>query len=338
MPLKYIHHSRKRRILMEKKYAEAAADLSLMKQNMEKVIIGKSGKIDLLLIAFLCRGHVLINDVPGLGKTIMARAFAGSLGALFRRIQCTPDLLPSDLTGISIYNPDTKKFLFRKGPVFSQILLIDEINRATPRTQSALLEAMGENQVSIEGLTMQLPDPFFVIGTQNPVEFEGTFPLPEAQMDRFFLSFDIGYPDAEEELQIIEGQRLIHPIESLQQIIDIEKLAVHRQTVREVFVEQDLRDYIVRIVSATRKNERLALGSSPRGSLALFRAAQAFALLCGRDFVIPDDIKKLIIPVLAHRLILKADAGLKGYSAESLLREISSALDVPIEDREEAGD
>jgi len=327
-----------RRTDMEAKFENAVNDILAIRENMTNVIVGKEEKITLLLIAFLCRGHVLINDVPGLGKTIMARSFARSLGGLFRRIQCTPDLLPSDLTGISIYNPESQKFVFRKGPVFSQILLIDEINRATPRTQSALLESMGENQVSIEGRTMEIPDPFFVIGTQNPVEFEGTFPLPEAQMDRFFLSFDIGYPEQHEELAIIEGQRLGHPIETLTQIMEIGRLAAHRDNVREIFVEHDLRDYIVRLTSATRKNDRVALGASPRGSLALFRASQALALINGRDYVIPDDIKQLVIPVLAHRIVLKANAGLKGYTADKILKELARDMNVPIEDREERSD
>lgn len=317
---------------MKEEFRKVRETARALLENMEKVIVGKRDKLELILIAFLCRGHVLINDVPGLGKTMMARAFAASIGGIFKRIQCTPDLLPSDIIGVSVFNPDTRKFAFRKGPVFSQILLVDEINRATPRTQSALLESMGENQVSIEGTSMPVPDPFFVIATQNPVEFEGTFPLPEAQMDRFFLSFDIGYPSPEEEVAIVDGQRITHPITALQAITDMETIAGLRQVMGEVYVEEDLKSYIVSLASATRTDPRLALGCSPRGSIFLFKAAQAYALLLDRDYVIPDDIKHLAAFVLPHRVIVKAEARLKGYTAPRILHEIIHGQEVPLEE------
>jgi MoxR-like ATPase len=238
--------------------------------------------------------------------------------------------LPADILGVSLYNPETRQFAFRRGPIFSQVLLVDEINRATPRTQSALLEAMGETQVSVEGATLPLPDPFFVLATQNPVEFEGTFPLPEAQMDRFLISFALGYPDSDEELAVVEGQRLGHPIEKLAAVTEIAQAAALRDVVGEVFIERDLAAYIVRLVRATRFDPRLLLGASPRGSLALTRIAQAWAILQGRDYVIPDDVKTLAPFVLAHRLVLRAEARLKGYTAAKVLEEIVGGQDVPI--------
>lgn len=303
-------------------------------ENIEKVIIGKKDKIELLLIAFLSRGHVLINDVPGVGKTMLARAFAVSISGAFKRVQCTPDLLPSDIIGVSIFNPESRQFRFRKGPLFSQILLVDEINRATPRTQSAFLEAMGENQITVEGQTMPSPDPFTLLATQNPVEFEGTFPLPEAQMDRFFFSFDMGYPEADEEMAIIESQQLGHPIDTIKPVTTLESIATFRDIIGKVYIENDLKSYIINMVANTRKDYRLSLGASPRGSLVLVRAAQAYAVLKGRDYVIPDDIKYLAPFALSHRLMVKAESRLKGYTGLKIINEILQSEEVPLEENE----
>ncbi|MCK4907571.1 MAG: MoxR family ATPase [Spirochaetes bacterium] len=316
------------------KATQAAADS--ISANIEKVIVGKHDRIKLLLTAFLCRGHVLINDVPGLGKTMLARAFATSIGGQFKRIQCTPDLLPSDIMGVSIYNPETKKFNFHKGSIFSQIVLVDEINRATPRTQSGFLEAMGENQVSIEGQTFDIPDPFIILATQNPIEFEGTFPLPEAQMDRFFFSFDMGYPTLQDEMDIIEGQRIRHPIEDLKSVIKMDDISGYRDHVSSIYIEDDLKNYIISIVEKTRDDSRLALGVSPRGSIALFKASQALAILNGRDYVIPDDIKFLTPYTLSHRVIVKASSRIKGYTGKTIISEILQAEKVPLEEPGEA--
>ena len=316
------------------KATQAAADS--ISANIEKVIVGKHDRIKLLLTAFLCRGHVLINDVPGLGKTMLARAFATSIGGQFKRIQCTPDLLPSDIMGVSIYNPETKKFNFHKGSIFSQIVLVDEINRATPRTQSGFLEAMGENQVSIEGQTFDIPDPFIILATQNPIEFEGTFPLPEAQMDRFFFSFDMGYPTLQDEMDIIEGQRIRHPIEDLKSVIKMDDISGYRDHVSGIYIEDDLKSYIISLVEKTRDDSRLALGVSPRGSIALFKASQALAILNGRDYVIPDDIKFLTPYTLSHRVIVKASSRIKGYTGKTIISEILQAEKVPLEEPGEA--
>lgn len=317
---------------MDQKIAAAGREIRTVLDNINRVIIGKEEQARLLLLAFLCRGHVLIDDIPGVGKTMLARAFAVSLGGDFRRIQCTPDLLPSDLLGVSIYNPETRRFHFHKGPVFTQFLLVDEINRATPRTQSALLECMGENQVTVDGHTMPVPDPFMVIGTQNPVEFEGTFPLPEAQMDRFFLSLELGYPQPEEELAVIEGQRLAHPIDSLQRVVDPAGFVTLRDLLKGIHIDTDLRRYLLELVTATRRDPRILLGASPRGSLALFRGAQAMALASGRDYVIPDDIKSIAGPVLTHRVIIRSEARMKGYTPGKIIAELVHGQEVPIED------
>lgn len=307
-----------------KKTSEAIID------NIEKVIVGKRDRIKLVLTAFLCKGHILINDVPGLGKTVLAKSFSKTIGGIFKRIQATPDLLPSDITGVSIFNPDIKKFVFRKGPVFSQILLIDEINRATPRTQSALLESMSENQVSVEGTSIPVPDPFFVIATQNPIEFEGTFPLPEAQLDRFLFSIDLGYPTAEEEMAIVMQQNDHHPLDDLQEIINIDEVSKMRNEISNVFVKDDIKKYIIRLVNATRNDERLFLGTSPRGTIFLYKAAQAWAMLEDRDFVTPDDIKYLAPFVLSHRIITKAESRLKGYTAKDIIADILTTMEVPL--------
>jgi MoxR-like ATPase len=291
-------------------------------ENVEKVIIGKSDTIRFLLVAMICEGHVLIEDVPGLGKTMLARSLATSIGGGFKRLQCTPDLLPNDVTGVSIYNQQTSQFEFRQGPVFVNVLLADEINRATPRTQSALLEAMQEQQVTVDGITHQLPRPFLVIATQNPIEFEGTFPLPEAQLDRFLMKLSIGYPSPKEEQMLVLNVRREHPINTLEPVVDAEDLLALQKIVWDVFVEESLQEYIINITNATRKHPDLILGSSPRGSIALFKTAQAFAAIQGRDHVLPDDIQALTAHVLTHRLILKPEAELRGRTASGILKDI----------------
>ncbi len=291
-------------------------------ENVEKVIVGKRRTIELLLVAMLCDGHVLLEDVPGVGKTMLARALTVSLGGVFRRVQCTPDLLPNDITGVSIYNQKTGEFAFHPGPVFANILLVDEINRATPRTQSALLEAMQEGQVSVDGITYPLPRPFLVMATQNPIEYEGTFPLPEAQLDRFLIRLTIGYPDQSDEKLLLNRLRREHPINSLGPVSSPDELSVLQKQVWEVFVDETLQDYIVQLVYATRTHPEVTLGASPRASLALFRAGQALAAIQGRDYVIPDDIQSLVLPVLTHRLITSPEAELRGRTRHRILQEI----------------
>lgn len=299
-------------------------------ENVERVIIGKHDVIELVMVALLCEGHVLLEDVPGSGKTMLARAVAISLGSSFKRLQCTPDLLPNDVTGVSIYNQSNRSFEFRPGPVFANILLADEINRATPRTQSALLEAMQEQQVTVDGDTRALPRPFLVLATQNPIEYEGTFPLPEAQLDRFLMRLTLGYPDAVDEKQILINLRREHPITQLEQVVNGEALIALQKLVWEVYVDDTLQDYIVALSTATRSHPDLALGVSPRGSLALFKASQAYAAAQGRDYVLPDDIKALASITLAHRLIVKPDAELRGYTAEAILAAVveTTPLDI----------
>jgi MoxR-like ATPase len=299
--------------------------------NVEKVIIGKREQIELLLVAMLCQGHVLLEDVPGTGKTMLARSIAISMGIESKRLQCTPDLLPNDITGVSIFLQHESRFEFRPGPLFVNILLADEINRATPRTQSALLEAMQERQVTMDGTTRPLPRPFLVLATQNPIEFEGTFPLPEAQLDRFLMRLSIGYPDNEEERQIIRSQRRAHPIESLEPVVDGQDLLTYNQQVTDIHVDESLADYILQLVQATRTHPDLALGASPRGSLALFKTSQALAALQGRDYVIPDDIKKLAPLTLAHRLIVKPESQLRGRTPASILNDILQRTPLPLE-------
>lgn len=300
--------------------------------NVENVIIGKRTQMELILVAMLCQGHVLLEDVPGTGKTMLARSIAMSMGIDFKRLQCTPDLLPNDIVGVHIFLPHESRFEFHTGPVFTHILLCDEINRATPRTQSALLEAMQEHQVSLAGETHPLPQPFLVMATQNPVEYEGTFPLPEAQLDRFLLRLSMGYPDLEDERTMLRGQRQGHPVERLQAVADGTALTAFRQAVAEVHVDVSLEDYILKIVSRTRTHPDLALGASPRGSLALYKASQALAALKNRDYVIPDDIKQLIPPVLGHRLILKPEGQLRGRTASLVLQGVINSVDVELDD------
>ncbi len=297
--------------------------------NVEKVILGKHEEIRLVLVALLCEGHVLLEDVPGVGKTMLSRAVACSLGCSFARIQCTPDLLPSDLLGVTIYNQKSQDFEFRPGPVFHQVLLADEINRATPKTQSALLECMDERQVTTEGRARPLPRPFLVMATQNPIEYEGTFPLPEAQLDRFLLRIRLGYPSFQAEAEMLASQQHHHPIEDLEQVVGSQELQRMQAMVHEVEVEESLRHYIVRLVQGTREADRLFLGASPRGSQALFRAAQALAAMEGRRFVLPDDIKALVIPALSHRMISRTD-GVGGRAAVEVLQNLLDRLPVPV--------
>jgi MoxR-like ATPase len=299
--------------------------------NVERVIVGKHKEVRLALVALLCQGHLLIEDVPGTGKTVLAKAIARSLGCSFRRIQFTPDLLPSDVTGLSIYNQKTQEFEFRPGPIMAQIVLADEINRATPKTQSALLECMEERQATVDGITHPMPEPFMVIGTQNPIEYEGTFALPEAQLDRFMLRLQLGYPQPLEEIVILDEQKRAHPIEELDEVAGVEELRTMQAGVREIYVDSAVSDYIVRLVNATRSHPDVYLGASPRGSLALYRAGQAYAALSGRDYVIPDDIKVLAVPALAHRLIVKTAATVRDVDAVLIVRELLES--VPIENR-----
>jgi len=297
--------------------------------NVERVIVGKHAEVRLALVALLCQGHLLIEDVPGTGKTMLAKAIARSLGCTFRRIQFTPDLLPSDVTGLSIFNQQTQEFEFRPGPIMAQIVLADEINRATPKTQSALLECMEERQATIDGVTHRMPEPFLVIGTQNPIEYEGTFALPEAQLDRFMLRIQLGYPQPLEEIVILDEQKRTHPLEDLSEVAGVDELRSMQAGVREIYVDSAVADYIVRLVNATRSHPDVYLGASPRGSLALFRAGQAYAALSGRDYVIPDDIKTLAVPALAHRLIIKTAATVRDVDAGLLVRELLDS--VPVE-------
>ena len=302
-----------------------------IRDNVGKVIVGKGDVVDLALIALLCEGHILFEDVPGIGKTTLAKALARSLDCMFRRIQFTPDLLPSDVTGLAVYNQKTQEFEFRAGPLMTQILLADEINRATPRTQSALLEAMQERQITIDGATRVLPRPFLVLATQNPIELEGTFPLPEAQVDRFFMKLELGYPSEDEENAILLRFERDEPLEHLQPVVNTETILAMQRVVRTVRVEASVRDYVIAIVRATRAHTSVELGASPRGSLYLYHAAQAFAALRGRDFVLPDDIKHLTPFVLTHRLIISAQTRLRGRDAKQIVKEVVEAVPVPVE-------
>jgi len=306
-----------------------ASRISGVAANVEKVIFGKHHEVGLALVALVCRGHILVEDVPGTGKTVLAKAIARSLGCSFRRIQFTPDLLPSDVTGVSIFNQRTSTFEFRPGPIMAQIVLADEINRATPKTQSALLEAMEEHQVTVDGTTYQLPEPFLVMATQNPIEYEGTFPLPEAQLDRFFIRLQLGYPKDKEEIAILDAQRVIHPLETIEQVISAEELLQAQAAVKDVHIAEQVKAYVVAVVNATRSHPDVYLGASPRGSLALARAAAAFAMLQGRYFVLPDDVKQLAAPTLSHRLILQPQARLKDLAATTVIAEVLAS--VPVE-------
>jgi MoxR-like ATPase len=297
--------------------------------NIEKVILGKTDTVRLTVVGLLCQGHILIEDVPGTGKTMLAKSLARSIGCSFSRIQFTPDMLPSDVTGVSVFNQKTLEFEFRPGPILAQIILTDEINRATPKTQAALLEAMEERQVTVDGTTYPTPQPFLVLATQNPIEYEGTFPLPEAQMDRFMLRISLGYPRKSEEIHMMEEQQIIHPIENLQSVVSVEELLQAQRAVRDVKVSDEVKRYIVEVVEATRDHSELYLGSSPRGSLALFRTAQVLAALSGRAYVLPDDVKSMVIPALAHRLIVGSAARIRDVDAREIMREIVTHVPVP---------
>jgi MoxR-like ATPase len=308
---------------------DLAASVQRVINNVEKVIVGKAESVAFSLIAVICNGHILIEDVPGVGKTVLTKAIARSIGCSFKRIQFTPDLLPSDVTGVSIYNQKTDNFEFRPGPIMSQIVLADEINRATPKTQSALLEAMEEAQITIDGVTYRLPEPFMVMATQNPIEYEGTFPLPEAQLDRFMMNITLGYPKVSDEMNILDTHQFHHPLDDLEQIMVAEDLVVIQKQIRSIHVDSSIREYIVAIANATRNHNNIYLGSSPRGSLALYRASQALAAIRGRGYVIPDDVKLLTKPTLAHRIIVTPAARVRAITSTAVLDEILQSVPVP---------
>ena len=297
--------------------------------NVEKAIVGKRRQVILSLVSWFCEGHVLLEDVPGVAKTVLARALAASVGCRFNRVQCTPDLLPSDITGASVFNQKTTEFEFRPGPIFAQVVLADEINRTTPRTQAALLEAMAESQVTIDGITHPLRPPFLVMATQNPIDHEGTFPLPEAQLDRFLVRFSLGYPTMDEELRMLEMLRLEHPLNQLRPVVSAEEIVACQKAVRDIHVDEKVRRYLTEIVHATRAHEDLILGGSPRASIALFRSAQAVAAIHGYNFVRPDDVKVVAGAVLMHRMILRPESRLRKVTAADVLAEILAAVPVP---------
>lgn len=308
--------------------AKVADVVQRVVDNVEKVIIGKRPEVEMAFLAFLGQGHLLIEDVPGTGKTTLAKSLARSTGCSFRRLQFTPDLLPSDITGTYIYNQKTADFEFRPGPIMAQIVLVDEINRATPKTQSALLECMEERQVTVEGVTYPMPRPFLVMATQNPIEYEGTFPLPEAQLDRFLMRINLGYPSASSEVSIIERQQYSHPVEELSKVIESQELLSLQEAVRAIYVDDLVKRYIVDLVAASRQHPSAYLGASPRGSLGLFRASQARALAQGRDFVLPDDIKVLAEPILAHRLVISTAARMQGVTGKSVVADLLERVPV----------
>ncbi|WP_420488405.1 AAA family ATPase, partial [Gottfriedia acidiceleris] len=298
--------------------------------NIENVMIGKRNEVELSLVALLAGGHVLLEDVPGVGKTMMVKALAKSVNANFRRIQFTPDLLPSDVTGVSIYNPKEMEFQFHPGPLMGNIILADEINRTSPKTQSALLEGLEEASITIDGITYELAKPFFVMATQNPIEYEGTYPLPEAQLDRFLLKMTMGYPTIDEELEILNRLQNIPPIEELKPVIDIDGLLSLQKEMKNVFIDESIMHYIVSIVNSTRQDGNVYLGASPRGSIALMKAGQAYAFMCGRDYVLPDDIQYLAPFVLSHRIILNSESKFEGITADKIIKNIVKKISVPI--------
>lgn len=310
--------------------ADVAATATKILSNVEKVILGKRQQITLCLVAYFCEGHILLEDVPGTAKTMLGRALARSVGCTFKRIQCTPDLLPTDITGVSVFNQKTTEFEFRPGPLFAQTVLADEVNRTTPRTQSALLEAMGERRVTVDGQTYTLKPPFLVIATQNPVDHEGTFPLPEAQLDRFLIRLSLGYPALEEEGRMLQRLQRSHPIDDLNSVVNAAEVLACQEAVREVYVDDKIRHYLLEIVQGTREHDDVMLGGSPRASIALFRTAQALAAIAGRNFVLPDDVKKMVMPVLGHRLILRPESRLRKVTVASVVREIMDEVAVPV--------
>ena len=308
---------------------EATKTANLITENISKVIIGKQDSIELATVAFMSGGHILVEDVPGVGKTILARSLAISSGCTFKRIQFTPDLLPTDVSGVSIYNQKNGEFEFREGPIVSQVVLADEINRATPKTQSAMLEAMEEKQVTMEGITRNLPRPFMVIATQNPIEYEGTFPLPEAQLDRFLLKINLGYPTEVEEISILNNQSQTHPIDNISAVVTPQMVTDMQDTVKSVYSDNLIKEYIVKIVAQTRNMLELNLGSSPRGSIALHRASQALALLRERDYVLPDDVRHLVPSILSHRLIPSPSSRMNGLEPEQIIKDLVKTIPIP---------
>ncbi|MFW6068718.1 MAG: AAA family ATPase [Chloroflexota bacterium] len=298
-------------------------------ENVERVIVGKSEAVQLTVLGLLCQGHMLIEDVPGVGKTVLAKSLARSVGCSFQRIQFTPDMLPSDVTGVSIFSQKTREFEFRPGPIFAQIVLVDEINRATPKTQSALLEAMEERQVTVDGKTHILERPFMVLATQNPIEYEGTFPLPEAQLDRFLLRIKLGYPDKQQEIVILDRQQYVHPVEELSQVVSVEELLAAQKEIKDVYLDEKVKDYIVEIVRQTRVHPEVYLGSSSRGALAIYRLGQARAAMFGRDYVLPDDVKSLVESALSHRIIVGPAARIKDIEPDTIVQEILDRVAVP---------
>ena len=297
--------------------------------NLGRVILGKGQEGQLAVMALMCRGHLLIEDVPGVGKTMLARSIAKSIGGKFRRIQFTPDLLPADITGVSVFNQKNGEFEYREGPISAQVVLADEINRASPKTQAALLEAMEERQVTVDGVPHPMPEPFIVMATQNPIEYEGTFPLPETELDRFLVRLHLGYPDKADEMEVLEAQRYKHPIDEIEEVVGPEEMSSLQSAVKEVHVSEDVRDYIVSISAATRDHPNLYLGASPRGSLAMYRLAQAKAVMTDRDFVLPDDVKELAYPALGHRVILSSAARIQGANASDAIAEVLDQTPVP---------
>lgn len=308
----------------------AAQDVaSRIIENIQKVIVGKRREVEIAVMALLSQGHVLVEDVPGVGKTMLGKSLAKSIDCVFKRIQLTPDMLPSDITGVSVFNQQTREFEFRPGPILGQIVLADEINRATPKTQSALLEAMEERQVTVDGITHKLDRPFMVIATENPIEYEGVFPLPEAQLDRFMVRIQLGYPSFDDEVSIMDSQRVHHPIESLGSVTTADEVTEAQEAVKEVFVHDQIRQYIVSLVHATRTHDDAALGASPRASLGMFRTCQALALLRGRDYVIPDDVKELAKAVIGHRIIVTSAARMKRVERSSIVEQVVERVAVP---------
>ncbi len=317
------NNSRPRHVEIVQQVAERIA------HSVSQVIIGKRNEVRLTVLGLLSQGHILIEDIPGVGKTMMAKALSRSIGCTFSRIQFTPDMLPSDVTGVSLFNQKTREFEFRSGPIMAQIVLADEINRATPKTQAALLEAMEERQITVDGTTYPLQEPFLILATQNPIEYEGTFPLPEAQLDRFMMRIQLGYPTPTEEMTVLTSQQYEHPIQNVYQVVSVQELLAAQQAVREVYVAEEIKRYIIDLVGASRQHPDVYLGSSPRGSLALFRTSQARAAMAGRDYVIPDDVKALAEVTLAHRIIIGPAARIKDISSRTVVQDILAATPVP---------